>query len=279
MELLGITSDVMDNKRIRIEFSRDLDDPSTTSFNAFSIMVVNGGVIPNSIKSISLDALDNNVLVVEMAERLYGSDNVFVSYDEAVGNLTSADGVKVIGFAFEKVSFYGMVNLLIGSAYDYSFETTTVADNWPSLGWGGFNKYTATMSSNAAVDGALSMYIDIEAGDGCVFTHMRGGTPVMFTLEAGKTYEVGVWMMIDQMSVPDGGRFEHDFRFYTPEWKEMIFTIPDDTPIGEWVYYKQLWKVGETKEYNFKMRGYNGSSTQPLRFYMDNVSIFELEQR
>ncbi|MBR8534041.1 hypothetical protein KDU71_00585 [Carboxylicivirga sediminis] len=279
VELIGLTSESARNKEIMLEFSRDLKDPSACNPAAFTIDIVNkGNVVDIPIKKISYDALDNNVVIIELASRLYNTDEIKVSYDSSIGTLETADDVIVETFDALDVRFVGLANIMPKTDYDYSFETSTSAD-WPNLWWGGFENFTSEVTNAKAYDGTKSLYIDMV--NGAIFNYQKGGAPVTFNLEGGKAYEVGIWIYFEQKGNADtGDGWVPDLRFYPDNWSaELAYFFDENFPEGKWTYVKTIWNVGDTRDYFFFIRGYNNSSTVNSQFYLDNLTISELEAR
>ncbi|MCG8580158.1 MAG: hypothetical protein MI866_09590, partial [Bacteroidales bacterium] len=279
VELIGLTSESARNKEVMLEFSRDLKDPSSCPASAFTVDIVNkGNAIDIPIKKISYDALDNNVVIIELAQRLYNTDVIKISYDSSIGTLETADDVTVDSFDEKEVRFVGLPNLMPKTDYDYSFETSTSAE-WPNLWWGGFENFTATISDANAYDGEKSLYLDMV--NGAIFNYQKGGTPVTFNLEGGKSYEVGIWIYFEQKGNADtGDGWVPDLRFYPDNWSaELAYFFDENFPEGKWTYVKSIWNVGETRDYFFFIRGYNNSSTVNSQLYLDNLTISELEAR
>ena len=224
VELIGLTSESVRNKEIMLEFSRDLKDPSNCNPAAFTLDIVNkGNVVDIPIKKISYDALDNNIVIIELASRLYNTDEIKISYDSSIGTLETADDVTVESFDAMDVRFVGLPNIMPKTDYDYSFETSTSAD-WPNLWWGGFENFTSEVTNAKAIDGNKSLYIDMV--NGAIFNYQKGGAPVTFNLEGGKAYEVGIWIYFEQKGNADtGDGWVPDLRFYPDKPTfQIVFT-------------------------------------------------------
>ena len=107
------------------------------------------------------------------------------------------------------------------------------------------------------------------------------GAAIPFTVEEGKTYEVGVWVYVETLSEPDTGTlFAPDLRFYwapNTDWgvaPNPAFT--SDFALNQWVYSSFLTDFGGVAgDFTLSIRGYNQDNSTETRFYMDNLSISE----
>ncbi|MEN0047346.1 MAG: hypothetical protein AAF806_09835, partial [Bacteroidota bacterium] len=207
---------------------------------------------------------------------------VTVSFNE--GNLISLDGVKADAFTDEELSF-NIVNLLENYEFDWSFENST-SDDWKYLGWGeDWDGYNVTMSEDIAYDGSRSMLVEYDANDGMIIgLKDADGNNITFPAEAGQAYELGVWVNVQDLGNNDPAGFTPDLRIYWgPDTNWGIGPNPaftDDFIVGEWVYSSIFFEFTETGEDKFFMfRGFNAANEQPLKFYMDNITLAEVTLR
>ncbi|MFW2377918.1 hypothetical protein [Cellulophaga baltica] len=271
--------------KVALEFSRDMD-AATAAKTDFSISIETAGgtIISPQIASITTDPVDENILLLELeGERVYNNDKVMVSY--TAGELSTLDAVAATSFTDEALVF-NTVNMLENSNYDYSFENTTNT-NWPYQFWGGnWGEYDFSLSSVVSQDGSKSAYVEFRPEGGMVISHtdMLGENAIV-SLVAGTTYEVGVWIYIDgpffTAPYPTSGNFVSDLRFYPRSFGFEAATtfFTEDFPVNEWVYTSAFITPGADEDVNFVIRGYNVGNGQTLKFYMDNISVAEVEIR
>ncbi len=271
---------VTDNDgKIALEFSRDMN-ASSIDPNTFSITINNNGTTLNpSVLNASLSPNAANVILLELSgERVYNDDEVLVSYTP--GSLMTQDAVAAVAFTDVPLEFTTM-NILETTNYDYSFENSSDS-NWPYLWWGApWDKYDLAISSNQAHHGSKSAYVEIHENGGMIIGHSdQGGVSVTFPAKSGKTYEIGVWVYVedlgDQTSNPDL-RF-----FWDPNTNWGVTANPEfttDFAVGEWVYSSVFAEFTATGDYSFWIRGWNEYNAERLKFYMDNISISEVNLR
>jgi len=276
VDLLSMKVDKRDE--IHLTFSRDMQNPFNCNPEAFTLAVTNKGQdIPVAIKAFSLDANQNNIVVIELAERLYNSDQVVLSYNSEVGNLATTDFMDATSFTDKQV-FVVSENVLDDNGYDGGFENSAKS-NWPYLWWGApWDGYSNDITNAKAHSGINSMVIDMNPGGGAIFGYKVNGEFVKFPMEQ-KLYEVGVWIYMEQLgnaNVGDG--FVPDLRFYPDNWSaEMGYFFNPGFKTGEWVYMSAEWNCSAAGNFHFFIRGYNVSSTVNTKFYMDDMIIFEKE--
>lgn len=266
---------------IKLNFSREMD-PTSLNASDFVVKIINKGTTyPATIGSLSVDAVEGNLVVVKLSNQtLYNDDKVTISYTK--GTMTTADAVAASSFSDVAVSFVG-VNLLGKSpnAYDGAFETSATS-NWQYLGWGApWDKYTFAVTAAKAHTGTKSALVQIQPKGGMILG-LKDNTNVnvTFNLTAGKTYEMGSWVYVnslgDKTSVPD-------LRFYiTPNTDWGIGPNPGFSATfttGKWIYSSTLVKINATADYTFMIRGDNQGNSQALSFYIDDITVTEAKLR
>lgn len=279
--------DLMETNRLKsnqigLVYSREMQDPFNCDPAAFTINVTNNGnPIAVNISSFELDPVEKNIVIINLDQDLYNSDEVLVSYDASVGNLITTDLMEATSFSDQSLDFKS-VNIMALNGYDTGFENSADS-NWPYGWWGPpWDGYTSSITTDQAHSGSKSMYIDMNAGGGAIFDHRDdAGNPITFSVEAGKTYKVGFWIYMDQLGNKDtGDGFAPDMRFYPNDWSgEFAYFFDAAFPVGKWVFVSVEWKPVSTKDFFFFIRGYNASSTVSTKFYMDDLTINELEIR
>ena len=183
---------------VGLEFSREMDS-ETINKNEFTVnyQTASGVTITPSISDISLDAVEGNILLITLSEPFYNDDEVKISYTS--GTLTTADVVKATTFTDAILTDIIKTNILSGSDYDYSFETSKDAE-WQNLGWAGFTGYTSEISDAQAKDGLKSMYIEVAANDGMIMGHRDdSGAFIRFETKEKTLYEIGVWVYVTDL--------------------------------------------------------------------------------
>lgn len=273
------------DENIAIEFSREMD-ATTLNKDDFSVSITtsNEEVINPIIKNVSIDSDEGNLVLISLdGESVYNDDQVKVSYTP--GLLSTLDAVNATAFTDEAMTFKNY-NLLQDTNYDYSFENLP-ASNWPYLWWGGaWGEYDFDISSAQSQEGSKSAYVEFRPNGGMIVNHTDAtGAPAIVSLEAGKTYEVGLWVNVVETwysgTYPLDGFFVSDIRFYPASFGFEAATtfFTEDFPIGEWVYTNAFITPSANEDVNFRIRGYSGGANETLKFYMDNISVSEVELR
>lgn len=271
---------------IGLQFSREMD-PTSVNKDDFSITIqtANGATLNPAISSVSVDASEGNILIIELEnESMYNDDAIMVSYTP--GDLSTMDLVKSEPITAVALTDFIKINILESSDYDSSFETTD-NDNWRSLGWGGFTDYTSNISLDQSQDGDKSIYIEMAAGGGMIMGHKEAVDPfdfIRFPAEKGPTYEIGIWVY-----VTDLGSFTAtmgnppDLRFYwNPGTNWGVAgnpTFNEDFETNKWVYTSFQTTFAQAGDLSFMIRGFNATNPSPLKFYMDNITVAKLNLR
>ncbi|WP_020530283.1 hypothetical protein [Flexithrix dorotheae] len=277
VDLVGITAK---ENVIGLVYSRDMFNPATNNPESISLTVTNSGVdYPVNVTGFTLDPLANNIVLLSLDADIYNSDLITLNYDDTKGNLRTLDGVNASSITDGQVVFE-KDNLLATTSFDLGFENSTNA-NWPYLWWGGvWENYNFEVSSALPYEGKSSGYVVMEAGGGMIMGHRDdSGTDITFPLEGGKTYEVGCWIYMeslgDKTSIPD-------LRFYwspNTDWGIGGAFFDADFPEGQWVYTSTQVKAAASDNYSFMIRGHNEFNSQECKFYMDNITVAELDLR
>ena len=266
---------------VGLEFSREMD-PATINKNDFIVnyQTGSGATIMPSISSIALDPTEGNILLITLNEPYYNDDAVQVSYTP--GTLSTADVVQATAFTNVLLTDIIKTNILDGSAYDYSFETSNDA-KWQYLGWGGFTKYTSEISSAQAQDGTKSMYIEMEANDGMIMGHRDdAGQFIRFATKEKTLYEIGVWVYVTDLGNYTSGN-PPDLRIY---WNPGTdWGVGSNPALGggfqtnKWVYASFRTSGFPEGNASFMIRGFNGTNPSPLKLYIDNITVAKLKIR
>lgn len=280
VEMLSLK--VMDKKKeIRLEFSRDMDNPFTCDPAAFDITVDNNGTdIPVSIAALKLDAVQNNIVIIQLAEDLFNSDVVSISYDQTVGDLATVDGMAVTSFTDASVIFINP-NIIVDGDFDYGFEETEGSD-WKYLWWGSpWDKYSFDVTENMAYTGKKSGYVQLEAGGGMIMGHKTPDNNfAMFDLKGGDKYIISCWVYVESLG---DGATTPDLRFYwanSTDWSVGGCPFFDGAfPTGKWVYASTIVNSPGDGPNSFLIRGDNQWNSQACNFYVDEISISILEER
>jgi len=270
-----------DGQTIGLEFSREMD-PDRINKNDFvvNIETAGGATLSPAISAITVDPIEGNIVLINLEDLYYNDDAVKVSYTPGI--LSTLDGVNATAFTDAVLTDIITTNILAGSDYDYSFETS--ADSkWQNLGWGGFDKYTSTISTNRAKDGSKSLYIEMPAGDGMIMGHRDdAGEFIRFATKSGTLYEIGAWVYVTDLGGYTAGS-PPDLRFYwNPDTDWGIGSTADfttDFPTNEWVYVSSRTNGFGSADTSFMIRGFNGPSPATFKFYLDNITVAELKIR
>lgn len=260
---------------VALEFSREIDVNSLNK-DDFNVVIENGGSTINPmIESAVINPDEANIILLNLAsESVYSNDNVTISYTQ--GDLQSTDFVKVDNIV-DRDLVYEKTNILVDSGYDYSFENSSL-DMWKNLGWGGFETYTFNITESQAQDGAKSGHVLMEGGNGMIMGHKLADNSdfIRFDVEANVNYEIGVWVYVDEASIPTLAT-QPDVRFYwNPGTDWGVRSNPLFTPefqTGEWVYSATNATFDNAASISFMIRGANGANSNEFKFYIDNISV------
>ena len=264
---------------VALNYSREMD-PLTTNADDFAVKIENNGnTITPGISAITIDQVDGNVVLIHLeGESLYNDDVITVSYTP--GTLATLDGIAADAFTDERMLFNVENILETQSDYDHSFENSTAA-NWPYMWWGGvWGEYDLEISTARAYDGNSSAYIEFRPNGGMIIGHTNdSGDQITFPVEAGKTYEIGLWVYVEDLGNNDPAAFDPDIRFFWfPDTDWSVGgnpTFGSDFKTGEWVYSSTFVEFSASGDKTFQIRGYNEGNPERLKFFMDNLSVSE----
>lgn len=268
--------------RIEMVFHRDLKDVTTCPTNAFNLNINNNGnTVSVGVASITQDPAEQYKVYLNLDQELYSSDIIVIEYDETIGNLESADDVKVESFDYVDMQFI-RPNILEGSKFDYSFENTTDAD-WNYLWWGApWDKFTFAISTGKAYSGTQSGYIEMEPLGGMILGQKVGDVWGTFDLSSGVNYRVSCWVYVEDLgSINDPAGV--DLRYYWQagtDWSVPgcpVFTT--EFPVGKWVYSSFVVKSPGAGPNSFQIRGNNQGNAGTIKVYLDEIGISETEDR
>ncbi len=286
IEITPSTAPVLIDKAFRqensvgINFSREMLNPAAEVANFAVTIRNNGQILTPAVSAVRLDPEASNVIYLDLGnELLYNTDTITVSYVQ--GTLTTTDFYLVDPFSDAAVD-PGKVNLLAGanSTIDYDIESTSES-NWPYLWWGApWDAYALSISSGQVYSGAKSALITLNPDGGMIIGNKDDtGNDLQFSVEADKTYEIGAWVYV--VSLGDKS-MTPDLRFYwTPDtnWGVGGIFFNPDFPVGQWVYRATEVSFTQSGDYAFMIRGFNQGNTQEMQFYMDNITVAELQKR
>ncbi|TRX59968.1 hypothetical protein FNH22_07905 [Fulvivirga sp. M361] len=288
IEITASTAPVLIDEAFRqdnsvvLNFSREMQNPAAEAAN-FTVTVRNNGqTIMPAVSAVRLDPDASNIIYLDLGdELLYNTDTITVSYTQ--GTLTTTDFYLVDPFADVSVD-PSKVNLLTGpnATIDYGIETTSES-NWPYLWWGGiWGEYTFEVSTDQVFEGAKSAYVVMKPGGGMIIGHREGDDSFTFPAEDGKLYEVGVWMYVESIG-NNGAGAPPDLRFYVadPFFELGIQPFaPGQIELGKWVFVSfRIGTFPTSGNLGLAIRGFNGNNPEEVRFYMDNITVTELQQR
>ncbi|AUS06214.1 hypothetical protein [Pseudotamlana carrageenivorans] len=267
---------------IALEFSREMD-PATLNAADFSVTIDNNGTIINPmIESAMVDAVEGNrILLSLLNETAYNDDTVTVSY--TAGSLATLDFVAADSFSDVPLVFVGN-NILDNGTYDFGFENS-LDTNWKDLGWGApWNKYSFRVSTAQAYDGTNSGYVEIQPNGGMIMAQVdNDGAFVTFDVEAGKTYELGVWVYVETPPNYAAGAIPPDIRLYwAPATNWGVGPNPEintNFKFGEWVYSSKIVTFSVSGPTRINLRGDNQSNSEVMKIYLDNLTLIEANLR
>ncbi|WP_067146479.1 hypothetical protein [Pseudotamlana agarivorans] len=267
---------------IALEFSREMD-PATLNAADFSVTIENAGMVLNPmIESAMVDPVEGNrILLSLLNETAYNDDTVTVSY--TAGSLATLDFVAADSFSDVPLVFVGN-NILDNGSFDFGFENS-LDTNWKDLGWGApWDDFSFRVSSARAYDGTKSGYVEMIPNSGMIMGHVdNSGVPVAFNVEAGKTYELGVWVYVETPTNYAATANPPDVRLYwAPATNWGIGPNPEintNFKIGEWVYSSQIVTFSASGPTNLNIRVNNQSNADVMKLYLDNLTLIEANLR
>ncbi|AWW29523.1 hypothetical protein DN752_04915 [Echinicola strongylocentroti] len=270
------------NGKISLNFSREMN-ANTLNPADFIVSIAHDGTdIPATVAAATVDPEEANLVILSLEnELIYNDDQVLISYQQ--GEMATTDGMPADSFSDLPVVFIG-TNILENTAFDYSFENSTV-DNWPYQWWGApWDKYQLAISNHQAFDGNNSAAITLEPHGGMIISNADSDNNLItFPAEAGKTYEMGVWVYVEDLGNTPEGAVPPDLRFYwSPNTNWGVGANPAFDaafPVGEWVYSSVLVEFPASGDYSLNIRGANENNTAPLSIFMDNISLSEARLR
>ncbi|WP_430934205.1 hypothetical protein [Saccharicrinis sp. 156] len=279
MILESITAD----KKIRLTYSRDVEYPAYCDPASITLNITNDGnpVSGITVTGFSLDANMPNIIILSLSNEIYNTDEITISYDDAVGNLVSADGMKIDSFTDEAVTFTTRKDLFEVTGFDGTVENSTNY-NWAYAWWGGeWGKYNIgnNVSTAEVYEGTQSLYFDMQTNGGAIlnFRNDAGTNLNTVPVEAGKLYEGSFWIYIEEQ-----GTEASNLLWMLPNngWATMMGVYLGGTETtGEWYKVSTRYEATATEDLSFVIRGHNPTATGPLKIYIDNMKFEELERR
>ncbi|WP_299839933.1 PKD domain-containing protein [uncultured Tenacibaculum sp.] len=262
--------------KVGLEFSRDMD-PASADASQFNITLENNGaIIPVNITNIDVDSNFPNILVLTLNETVFRDDEVTVSYTP--GTLATTDRVNADAIPQTPVGFDRLENML-ESILDYSFENSTnINDEWPDNMWGGmWAMYTREASSIRAKTGTNSLLIEYQANGGMIIN----SGPATVPTEQGQTYELGFWIYVESLGNSDPSQFLPEIRFFAdPPFQELGIVFFDSAfPTGQWLYQSLFFTANSTEDAKLLIRGFNQFNPEPLRFFIDDLTLRKVNLR
>lgn len=278
MNLESVTAD----KKIYLTYSRDVDSPVTCDPASISLTVTNNGNTVSGIQvtGFALNPQLPNIVELTLNQEIYNTDEILISYDDQVGNLISADGMKISSFTDQPVAFTSKKDLFAQIGFDGTVENSTNT-NWTYAWWGGqWGMYNAdnNVSTTRAHNGTHSLYFDMQAEGGAVlnFVTNSGTTLNTVPVKSGKLYEGSFWLYIEAQ-----GNSTSNFLWMLPNngWATMMgVNLSGSEATGQWIKETFRYEATATEDLQFIIRGYNPGASQ-LKIYVDDMKFEELEKR
>lgn len=262
---------------IKLEFSREID-VTTINIADFSVTLENAGTpLTSNISEITTDPDAANILFITLdGEQIFSDDVTTFTYIQ--GSMLSTDAYLIDSFENIVVDRFEGENLFATSpGFDPFMETGNV---WPVI-WG--SQGSSELSTDQAQEGSSSIFVEVGAHADGQFAWMQNGATVL-GVETDKTYELGVWIYLEDLGTP--GAITPDIRMYwQPAGGDIDFSagvwvgFDGALPAGEWVYRSTNITFAATTDYSTLIRGWNQDNASSLKFYMDNISIKEVNLR
>ena len=123
------------------------------------------------------------------------------------------------------------------------------------------------------------MYFELQAAGGAVLNFRNSAGTLINTVPvvSGKQYEGSFWLYIESQ-----GSAESNFLWMLPNngWASMMGVyLNGSEPTGVWRKVSMIYEATTTGNLQFVIRGYNPTSTVPLKIYIDDMKFEELEKR
>lgn len=281
MVLESVTAD----SKIYLQYGRDVFDPSECPTTAFNLKVSNEGKdYTVNVSSLAINVDDPSIIVLTLDADIYNSDEILISYDDAIGTLKSADDMKIDSFTDELVVFNK--NDLFKTIGDGTIENSTNY-NWAYAWWGGvYGMYNQddNVSTTRAYEGSKSLYFDIQPEGGGALNYRDDAGNVLSTLsvEEGKIYEGSVMVYIEELGNFDtGDGFNPNVLWMrTDNWATLLGAqFYGSEVVGSWYKESFIYTSDKTEDIPFVIRLYNASSTVSHKVYIDNIKFEEIDQR
>lgn len=279
MILESITAD----KKIYLTYSRDVAFPGSCDPSSITLTVTNDGdpVSGVEVTDFALNQQLPNIIELTLNQEIYNTDVIKISYNDQIGNLVSADGMKINSFTDQDVIFTTRKDLFEITGYDGTVENSTNA-NWAYAWWGGvWGMYNTdnNVTTVRAHSGSQSLYFNLQAGGGAVLNFKNNAGTLLNTVPvvSGKIYEGSFWLYIESQ-----GASSSDFLWMLPNngWASMMGVyLNGSEATGVWKKVTMRYEATSTEDLQFIIRGNNPTSTVPLQIYIDDMKFEELEKR
>lgn len=279
MILESVTAD----KKIYLTYSRDVEFPGSCDPASITLAVTNNGnpISGVSVTNFALNQQLPNIIELTLNKEIYNTDVIKISYNDQIGNLVSADGMKISSFTDLDVSFTTRKDLFAITGYDGTVENSTNA-NWAYAWWGGvWGMYNTgnNVTAARAHSGSQSLYFNLQAGGGAVLNFKNNAGALLNTVPvvSGKIYEGSFWLYIESQ-----GASSSDFLWMLPNngWASMMGVyLNGSEATGVWQKVSMRYEATSTGALQFVIRGNNPTSTDPLKIYIDDMKFEELEKR
>ncbi|WPO37599.1 carbohydrate binding domain-containing protein [Flammeovirgaceae bacterium SG7u.111] len=255
---------------IKVQYSRELQ-PVVGEEASFSISLAGS---PATVSSVKLSSTDASIVEIELAEEIYNTDELLVTYTP--GGLISTDFVKANAFTDVQPEMW-MPNYFETSGVDVGFENGGA--NWKLPPWYDGGSGTLDVDAGAANTGSFGAKLTLDAES------KLGGweSEPIISIEAGMTYKISYMIKV----VSRGGIQEVNIRLLVPdpwsqvariwhgdgslndtEWRkvENIVTIPADDA-RDLTTLKIAFQTGAT------------AAGESAEIYIDDVSFVPWEVR
>ncbi len=240
-------------------------------------------------------SVKDNVVILQLDGKIYNTDDITVSYDKTKGTLKPMDSDNITGDSFvdAKLIFASTPNILIGSDYDYNFENTSTF--WNKLDYGAsFENGSGARTSAKKLSGLTSFKVTLAAEGGSAFGNLNtqvidwntGTAYQKVGFKADQWYEVGIWINAESVGNKALGTLPPEIRFYLTEYNQSLTEIlppvvyfDESFPLGTWKYVSVKWKCPTTFARSIVLRCQNNYSSIPAVYYLDDITVRELEGR
>ncbi|CAM3605070.1 hypothetical protein [Zobellia roscoffensis] len=228
-----------------------------------------------AVESLGVRSDDDTFLELRLAEPIYNTDKILVSY--IGGNIKSTDERILQPFTEKAVSPY-FEESLVGNDPRFSFETEEDRGNGGNTaGWWSQHKPSFWSTDEiATAAGSRTMRYEVDAYENVPGKSNLWGPGDSFT----SPIPAGSYRIAMKFYRPSGSTVYALRTIVNPPWTVLQWNF-DDIPNDEWVtYYHDITTDGPMDKFDIQMEAADNVAVNgPQTFYIDDIQILALEPR